>query len=325
MSRNQECGIREYFCWSREAHSYYIGLSLFYDIFGDEYTKPIYIERTPYTQNLEGRCQERRFLGRDFFSLIKTPRGIYRFNEEIYRDANQILKLPMEQNLSLARGLMRASTNEIQTIYRPREAYLAAAKNPAVASATSVLTKETGIPEASVGLIGSLSLDPTLEPRDLDLVLTGSVATLDLAYRWLREGVKEGPPLRRHLPPPLPTICPFFSADPLAYPDLSDFRILTPYPEEFSVHIGGSLSPSYLNLQIYSARFLTRSTEGILVVRDTLSRSTLESGMVVRLWGHLSDAQGTMAVLVTDVEKQILTVHFHGGGTKSESLNGAKA
>ncbi len=80
-------GMRLYFCKSEVAGSRYISLSVFHDVFGGTYTKPLYIEKNEKAAGLAGRCYERRFGGRDFYSLIKDPRGVYRHNATLYRDA----------------------------------------------------------------------------------------------------------------------------------------------------------------------------------------------------------------------------------------------
>src|SRR5580704_5607260 len=107
-------GMRLYFCKSEVAGSRYISLSVFHDIFGGTYTKPLYIEKTEQSAGLAGRCYERKFGDRDFYSLIKDPRGIYRHNATIYRDAHEILRLPFEEQPNMAFLLMKAKAAEIE-------------------------------------------------------------------------------------------------------------------------------------------------------------------------------------------------------------------
>ena len=117
------CGMRQYVCWSEVARAHYIALSVFHDVFGDTYTKPLYIEKNSYTLSLAESCHERRLLGRDFFSLIKTPDGVYRFNADIYKDAQRVLGLSIETSHSLGFGLAKARMSEVQKAYSPAEAY----------------------------------------------------------------------------------------------------------------------------------------------------------------------------------------------------------
>jgi len=308
--------MRQYVCWSEVARAHYIALSVFHDVFGDTYTKPLYIEKNSYTLSLAESCHERRLLGRDFFSLIKTRDGIYRFNADIYKDAQRVLCLSLETSHSLGFGLAKASMSEVQKAYSPAEAYLEAkARNATVRAAASFVLQQVGVSEDNLGLIGSLAIDPTVEARDLDLVFTGSLSTLDLAYQWIHQGHAPGTPLRREIPP-LPTICAFFTARPVAYPDLSQFRVLDREVKDFDVLIREPLSPTYLNIQVYVASLSGRNEQVILVVRDPLSRDSLKPGIPVRLRGYSSTIHREPAILVTDVEQQIPTVCFHGGGTK---------
>jgi hypothetical protein len=311
------CGMRQYVCWSEECHAHYIALSVFHDVFGDKYTKPLYIEKNSSTLNLADSCHERRLLGRDFFSLIKAPGGIYRLNADIYKDAQRVLGLLIETRRGLGFGLAKARLSEVQKAYSPAEAYLEArARNATVRAAASFVLQQTGISENNLGLIGSLAIDPTVEARDLDLVFTGNLSTLDLAYTWIHQGHAPETPLRHEAPPPLPTVCAFFTAQPLAYPDLSKFRVLDSKTKDFDLLINKPLSPAYLNIQVYLATLSGKQEEAILIVRDTLSRDSLKPGMAVHLRGYPSVVRGELAILVTDVEQQIRNVSFHGGGTK---------
>ena len=176
------------------------------------------------------------------------------------------------------------------------------------------MLQQTGISEDNLGLIGSLAIDPTVEARDLDLVFTGSLSTLDAAYQWVHQGHAPETPLRREIPPPFPTICAFFTARPVAYPDLSQFRVLDSEAKDFEVLICNPLSPAYLNIQVYFANLSGRNAQAILVVRDTLSRDCLKPGMAVRLRGYPSALFGEQSLLITDVEQQLRAVPFHGGG-----------
>lgn len=317
--------MRLYICLSTVAHAHYVALSVFHDVFGDAYTKPIYIEKNAYTAVLKGKCQERRMLDRDFYSLIKTPQGVYRFNADIYRDAHQILGLPIEEECGLAFRLMSTRPSEIQTVRSPRQAYLdARTKNPRFESIVSFVLKHVDVPEQSLGLIGSLAIDPTLESRDVDLVFTDNVSVLNVVSDWIQRGPKGGAPLQRVLPAPLPIVCAFFNAQPIVYPDLSELRVLQPTTEDFELVMGNPICPPYLNMQIYHTQIQGKDREMLLIIRDSLSRVALKPGMRLRLSGHPSIVRGKSAILVTDVEQQLPEVPFHGGGTICSYPNGAK-
>jgi hypothetical protein len=248
---------------------------------------------------------------------------MYRFNQTIYEDSHRILKLSFESRPNLGFGLMIMAPQQIKEAYDPFRACVEAQiNNLDVKAALSFLTKTSTISEDSLALIGSLSMDPTLKARDIDLVFTGNISTLDLAYRWVRQGPSEGPHLRRHLQVPLPTICSFFAANPVAYPDLREFEVRSTSLKEFDLVLGEALSPPYLNIQTYSAMNTAANRELILIVRDTLSRDTLEPGKSLSGSGYPSVIGGRPAILITDVERQLPTVSFHGGGTKSEYPNG---
>jgi hypothetical protein len=317
-------GMRLYRCRSAIAEAHYISLSVFYDVFGDKYTKPLYIEKSSRTARLAGRCYERTFLGREFYSLIKDPNGIYRYNATIYQEAHEILHLPFEETPHLGFSLMKASESDIEESYSPRQAFQrAATQNSLLASAVDFVLQELKIPETSLGLIGSLAIDPASKPRDVDLVFGGDAATLTKAYDWVRQGAKPSVPLQRYLPPPLPIVCAFFTAEPPLYPDLSSLRVLQPVTRDFALILKEPVSPPYLNLQVYRAQSLHGEGSTLLVVRDTLSRANLETDTLLHVSGYPASVASEPAILITDVEQQMPTVPFHGGGTTCAYPSGA--
>lgn len=307
-----QCGMRQYICRSTRAQALYVALSVFHDVFGEKYTKPIYIEKNSFTSSLHGRCQVKKLLDRDFYSLIKTPQGTYRFNADIYQDAHRILGLPFEIGNTLGYGLMSICSDEIESTILPSDAYLRAkAKNDIFRLAVSHVARAIPMSEDSFGLIGSLAVNPKGILRDIDLVFSGDSTTLETAYRWIREGPRDLSRLSRRLPESMPPICAFFTSCPVAYPDLSNFQVLRRNTSESTVMIGPPVSPPYLNMQIFSARTLPKGRTLVLVVRDTLSRCGLNSGQTVHLYGFESRLNGKEAILITDVEKQISEVSFH--------------
>src|SRR5258706_11222776 len=105
--------MRQYLCLSQRADAYYIALSMFDDVFGKTYAKPIYVEKTTRTTSaLQKKCEERELLGRSFYSLIKNTSGTYRFNADIYEDCHMLLGLPFETSADLAFNLMRLLPQE---------------------------------------------------------------------------------------------------------------------------------------------------------------------------------------------------------------------
>lgn len=311
--------MRQYVCRNQRTGAQYTSLSVFSDLFGDVYTKPLYVEKVPSTFSLEGRCQIKYLLGKAFYSLIKTPDGTYRLNSDIYSDAHTLLGLRLEHQPTLAFGLMRAHLSEIVTAFSPTEAYVRARSESSVLrSVASFVLQQLTLPEECLGLIGSLGIDPTVHARDVDLVFSGPVEMLDLAYHWVRDRSSNGPPLRRAIPPPLPTVCAFFSAVPSAYPDSSDFCLLQPSLQYFDVLVGTPQTPPYLNLQIYFAELPAAQGQTSLILRDTLSRAALMPGVHLRVLGYPSLLRDRPAILVTDVEQQIVGVSFHGGGTRCD-------
>jgi hypothetical protein len=316
--------MRLYFCRSEVAESRYISLSVFHDVFGGTYTKPLYIEKNERTTGLAGRCYERRFRGRDFYSLIKDPRGIYRHNATIYRDAHDILRLPFEEDPNMAFLLMKAKGAEIEESCSPRQAFeKAVPRNALLAATVDFVLRDSRIPQHCLGLIGSLAIDPASVPRDVDLVFSGDCATLDRAYKWIRDGSRPGVPLQRHLPNSLPIVCAFFDAEPPVYPDLSGLLVLEPVTRDFDMILKEPVSPPYLNVQVYRGRQLPAEQNILLVVRDTLSRAGLDLDVPLRLSGFPSSVGGEAAILVTDVEEQMPTVPFHGGGAQCSYPDGA--
>jgi len=121
-------------------------------------------------------------------------------------------------------------------------------------------------------------------------------------------------PLRRALPSGLPTICSFYQAEPSVYPDLTLLRVLKGELGDFTVLILEPLVPAFLNIQIYSARDLISGGLVTLVIRDTLSRDMLPIEAQLNVRAYLCNYNGARALLITDVEQQILGIPFHGGG-----------
>lgn len=316
--------MRQYLCLSQRTDAHYIALSMFDDVFGEVYAKPIYVEKTTRTASaLEHKCEERALLGRTFYSLIKNTSGTYRFNADIYEDCHSLLGLPFEGSADLAFDLMRLLPQEIKHTYTPRESYVAAKLgNDLVGAAISEMLQHFPYSENDLGLIGSLGIDPDASARDLDLVFLGSAESLGVAHRWVRSGNHEEPPLRHPLPLSLPTICSFFSAEPSAYPNLSSFRLISSTQRTFDLNIESAISPSFLNIQVYQASDRQSARQLVLVVRDPLSRDMISPGMRFELRGYPAETNGALSVLVTDVERQIPAIAFHGGGAECSSRTG---
>jgi|SRR5882724_430855 len=310
--------VRQYLCWNKTSGAYYIALSMFDDVLDERYSKPIYIEKTPTTAMLQGKCEERIFLGREFYSLIKTPESIYRFNADIYSEAHSVLGLTIIDKPDLGFKLMQIPRSEIRSIFYPKPAYVAARdNNSTVRSAASAFLSDATVSEFDLGLIGSLGIDPhaaTHMLRDLDLVFCGPLNAITRAYNWVRSEHLPMQPLRRALPSGLPTICSFYQAEPSVYPDLTLLRVLKGELGDFTVLILEPLVPAFLNIQIYSARDLISGGLVTLVIRDTLSRDMLPIEAQLNVRAYLCNYNGARALLITDVEQQILGIPFHGGG-----------
>src|SRR6266850_2691155 len=252
--------MRQYLCWNKATRAYYIALSVFDDVLDATYSKPIYVEKTPGTAALQGRCENRRFLNREFYSLIKTPEGLYRFNADIYQDARSVLGLTADETPLLGFRLVRLPQSEIKSEFCPQTSYIAARNvNSIVHLAVSSFLDNIIFPETGLGLIGSMGIDPNaagLSQRDLDFVFCGSLYEITRAYNWVKSKHLPGQPLRRALPSPLPVVCAFFEAEPPVYPPLSQLKILAQTLANFDVIIQEPVSPTFLNIQIYSARIV---------------------------------------------------------------------
>jgi hypothetical protein len=316
----------QYLCLSRFADAHFVALSMFDDILGSTYAKPIYVEKTVYTSNfLLNKCEQRMLLGRWFYSLIKNQAGTYRYNSDIYNDSHRVLGLDFEPDRGMAFGLMRLRSEEIKHVYSPRDSFkLAQHENSPFRAAISVMLKQMVYPKDNLGLIGSLGIDPGSKHfGDIDLIFYGGAELLSRAHEWVISGDRTGPPLRHPLQMPLPTICSFYAAEPVAYPDLRSLRVGDGYLSMYDLLIEEILTPSFLNIQVYLAREFGQDGTLMLVVRDTLSRDMICPGQRFQISGFPAFIDAKPAVLVTDVEKQIPAVSFHGGGAKCFSQIGS--
>jgi hypothetical protein len=312
-----------YICWSKYAQAAYTATSMFHDLFPGRYTKPVYVEKTPRTSQLSGKCRELHLLGRTFYSLIKDPGGVYRFNSSIYQDVQDVLGLEFDRSPNLTFDLIKLPSDEVEKAYSPADAYARArATNRSLQSAVQYLLREIPISEDQLGLIGSVAVDNTVDTRDVDVVFHGSTDVLDLANKWILQGDKPGPPFRRVLPSGLPIVCGFFSAQPSAYPDLRNLQLLEDHPHEIEVALGSPASPSYLNVQTYTVLDILQDKELLLIVRDPLGRDALQHKMTLFVRGYRALLREKPSLLVTDVESQLRPLNFHAGGTRCSEKNG---
>lgn len=315
--RHCKYGICQYFCYSKYIEGNYVSINMFRDLFGDMYAKPLYIERTNRTLFLAEKCQEKCLRGKIFYSLIKSPHGIYRFNKEIYEDGEKLLNLELEKNIGLAFNLMKVNEREILETIDPFQAYdIAIARNSVVAETIgripSTLKKAN-----KLGLIGSIAIDPTIIVRDVDILFWGNVSGLNKIHEWLHKKKSGTLPLRRRLSKNLPTLCAFFDAKPTVYPELDSFELTSCKLEKRRACVIALECPSYLNMQVYTIK-LEDETFSKLIVRDTLSRDVLNLGTRFEFLGYRSKIRNISAFLITDVEKQFIGISLHGGNTKCD-------
>ena len=315
--------MQQYLCQNVATGLRYVALSMFEDVLGRGYAKPIYIEKGPGSSGLEQACEQRILRGVKFYSLIKNRSHTYRLNAEIYRDAHNVLKLDFEQDPSLAFNLLRVPPDEVLETFTPRQSFVRARDSRGlVAEAAEEIVRGAAVPETCLGLIGSIGLDPSVKSRDLDVVFIGDSQELDLAYNWIVRARRKQP-LQRALETPKILLCSFYESEPCVYTHLRSLRVQDCALNSFDLIIDDALKPTFLNIQIYRAHLGKAGEETTLIIRDTLSRAMVPIGGHLKIMGYSSTLNGRHAILVTDVEAQIPEIAFHDGGRRCDTRNGS--
>lgn len=306
--------ICNYICYDYVNKIHYIAINPYRDLLGDNYAKPLYIEETPFVSDYLLNCKRSEFQGVPFISLIKNKENRYRLNKDIYSDSKRILGLKSDKKLSFTFDLLKIPKKHIIEIIFPSEAFRKALqKNKLIKEFVKEGPKEFFDYGVEIGLIGSLSFDPSFQAKDLDLVFSGDALKIQKIQGWFScDTDPKLSPLQRKSPFISGLLCSFFSIQDQYPKDVTSLRIKTKNKTRNTIRIIRYLNPPYLNLQCYETINLQSKANQELWVRDTLGRCILNPNEDVVIDAYPSECLGKEVLFLTDVEQQLhgKNVHF---------------
>lgn len=306
--------ICNYVCYDSTNKIHYLAINPYRDLLGDNYAKPLYIEEMPFVSDYLPNCKKSEFRGIPFISLIKNKERRYRLNKNIYSESKQILGLKSEKNLSFPFNLLKIPKKHISEIILPSEAFKKALrKNKLVKELVRTGPKAFFSYGVEIGLIGSISFDPSFQAKDIDLVFSGDPLKIQKIYEWFSyKKDSKLSPLQRKSPFISVLLCSFFSIQDQYPKEVTSLHIKTKNTTRNKIRIIRHLNSPYLNLQCYEIINLQSKAKQELWVRDTLGRCVLHPNEEVVIDAYLSESLGKKVLFLTDVEQQLhgKNVHF---------------